>query len=94
MTNVRSHKGKAPQFGERAWVDPSAVVNKDYRLSIVQHADGRVLNGIVVSQDDARIELQTEKEKLTLLRDDIEQIKLTTLSAMPDSILNACEIRR
>ncbi|MCM0613927.1 gamma carbonic anhydrase family protein [Marinobacter sediminum] len=29
MTNVRSHKGKVPQFGERAWVDPSAVVIGD-----------------------------------------------------------------
>jgi len=29
MTNVRSHKGKAPQFGERSWIDPSAVVIGD-----------------------------------------------------------------
>ncbi|MEA1080166.1 gamma carbonic anhydrase family protein [Marinobacter qingdaonensis] len=29
MTNVRSHKGKAPQFGARSWVDPSAVVIGD-----------------------------------------------------------------
>jgi carbonic anhydrase/acetyltransferase-like protein (isoleucine patch superfamily) len=26
MANVRSHKGITPHFGERAWIDPSAVV--------------------------------------------------------------------
>jgi carbonic anhydrase/acetyltransferase-like protein (isoleucine patch superfamily) len=26
MPNVRSHKGSTPQFGERTWVDPSAIV--------------------------------------------------------------------
>ena len=29
MANVRSHKGSTPQFGERTWVDPSAVVIGD-----------------------------------------------------------------
>jgi putative heme-binding domain-containing protein len=68
-------------------VDPSAVVNKDYRMTVVHHADGRVLNGIIVSQDDARIVLQTADEKMTILRDDVDEIVPTTLSAMPDGIL-------
>ena len=68
-------------------VDPSAVVNKDFRMSVVRHADGRVLNGIVTSQDDERVVLQTPTEKLTILRTDIEQITLSTLSAMPEGIL-------
>ncbi|PXX92628.1 gamma carbonic anhydrase family protein [Marinobacter vulgaris] len=29
MSNVRTHKGNTPQFGERAWIDPSAVVIGD-----------------------------------------------------------------
>ncbi|WP_040886964.1 gamma carbonic anhydrase family protein [Marinobacter santoriniensis] len=29
MTNVRAHKGITPHFGERSWVDPSAVVIGD-----------------------------------------------------------------
>jgi len=29
MANVRTHKGYTPQFGERAWIDPSAVVIGD-----------------------------------------------------------------
>lgn len=68
-------------------LDPSAVVNKDYRMSIVRLADGRVHNGLIVSQDDRRVVLQTAKEKVTILREEIEQIAPTTLSPMPDGIL-------
>jgi putative membrane-bound dehydrogenase-like protein len=68
-------------------IDPSSVVNKDFRMSILRMADGRILNGLVTSQDNDRLVLQTAKEKLTLLKADIEDQKLTTLSPMPDSIL-------
>jgi len=68
-------------------VDPSAVVNKDYRMSVVRHADGRVLQGIIVSHDDARVVLQTDKQKLTVLRGDIDRIAPSSLSVMPDGIL-------
>jgi putative heme-binding domain-containing protein len=50
-------------------------------------ADGRILNGLVMSQDDERVVLQTAKEKLTLMRSEIDELKLTTLSPMPEGIL-------
>jgi putative heme-binding domain-containing protein len=68
-------------------VDPSSVVNKDFRMSVVRMNDGRVLNGLVMSQDAERVVLQTAKEQLTLMRGDIDAIKLTTLSPMPEGIL-------
>ncbi len=68
-------------------VDPSAIVNRDYRMSVVRHADGRVLSGIITSQDDARVVLQTAKDKLTVLREEIDQIAPSALSVMPDGIL-------
>jgi putative heme-binding domain-containing protein len=68
-------------------IDPSSVVNKDFRMSILRMADGRVFNGLVVSQDDDRLTLQTAKEKLTFMKSEIDDIKLTTLSPMPEGIL-------
>lgn len=68
-------------------VDPSAIVNKDFRMSVVRHADGRVLSGIITSQDDARVVLQSAKEQLTVLREGIDQISPSALSIMPDGIL-------
>jgi putative membrane-bound dehydrogenase-like protein len=68
-------------------VDPSAVVNKDFRMSVLRMADGRVLNGLIVSQDDSRVVVQTAKELFTLMRSEIDEIQLTTLSPMPEGML-------
>ena len=67
-------------------IDPSAVVGKDYRMSIVLLADGRVLNGLVVSQNEQILTLRTATEQLTLQKRDIEAIKQSTKSAMPDGL--------
>jgi putative membrane-bound dehydrogenase-like protein len=68
-------------------VDPSAVVNKDFRMSVLRMNDGRVLNGLVLSQDEERVVLQTAKDKLTLMRSEIDEVRLTTLSPMPEGML-------
>src|SRR5262249_50411092 len=68
-------------------VDPSAVVNKDFRMSVLRMSDGRVLNGLIMSQDQERVVLQTAKEQLALMRSEIDEIKLTTLSPMPEGML-------
>jgi len=69
-------------------LDPSAVVAKDFRMTVVRMTDGRVLNGLVVSQDDQTLTIQTPTDKLTLNLADIEEMKLTPLSPMPDGLLN------
>ena len=68
-------------------LDPSAVVGKDYRMTIVLMDDGRVLNGLVVSKNDKTMVIQTQSRKETLPMESIEQIKETTLSPMPDGLL-------
>ncbi len=68
-------------------VDPSAVVGKDYRMSIVSTVDGRVLNGLVVSRNAQTLVLRTATEQLTLNQADIEEVAQSTLSAMPDGLL-------
>ena len=68
-------------------VDPSAVVGKDYRLSILALVDGRVLNGLVVSKNDQTLVLQTATERVTLPVQDIVQMAVSSQSAMPDGLL-------
>lgn len=70
-------------------VDPSAVVDKDYRVSILQMADGRVLNGVIVSRSEQTLRLQTQNELLVVKQDDVEAIKLTGQSPMPEGQLDA-----
>ena len=69
-------------------VDPSAVVNKNYGMSIVQLTDGRVLNGLVVRNSPEILELQTQTELLTIPSEAIEAVETTSLSPMPDGLLD------
>jgi putative heme-binding domain-containing protein len=68
-------------------LNPSAVVGKDFRMSVVRTTDGRVLNGLVVSRDEQKLVLQTATELMTLAGDEIEEIRVTGKSAMPDGLL-------
>jgi putative heme-binding domain-containing protein len=68
-------------------LDPSAVVAADFRMSIVQLADGRVLNGIVRAQTPQSVTLQGAKERVTVDRADIETMAVAPLSLMPDGLL-------
>jgi putative membrane-bound dehydrogenase-like protein len=69
-------------------VDPSATVGADFRMSVLEMADGRVLNGLVRTRNDRTITLQTQTESLTLDRKDVEQIKQSPLSLMPEGLLD------
>jgi putative heme-binding domain-containing protein len=68
-------------------LDPSAVVAADFRMSIVQLSDGRVLNGIVRAQTPQSVTLQGAKERVTVDRADIETMAVAPLSLMPDGLL-------
>jgi putative heme-binding domain-containing protein len=68
-------------------VDPSAVVGKDYRMSILAMVDGRVLNGLVVSKSEQTLVLQTATQRLTLPLEDIDEIAQSSQSAMPEGLL-------
>lgn len=68
-------------------VDPSAVVAADFRMSVVVLKSGRVITGLVGSRLGKTLTVQTQNEKLTLQADDIEEIRPTTQSLMPEGLL-------
>lgn len=69
-------------------LDPSSVVPKQFTTSVILLDDGRVVNGVIVSQTDQSLTVQTEKELLTISRTDVESIKETGKSLMPDGLLD------
>jgi putative heme-binding domain-containing protein len=69
-------------------VDPSAQLADNYRMSIISMNDGRVIQGLVGAKRDKTIEVTTATEKLTLSNDDVESIKPTKLSLMPEGQLD------
>ena len=68
-------------------VDPSASVGKEFRASAIALTDGRILTGVVLQQSKQTLTIQTQQEKLTVNRDDVEQIKPQEVSLMPDGLL-------
>jgi putative membrane-bound dehydrogenase-like protein len=68
-------------------IDPSAVVARDYQVSVVVTKSGRVVNGIVKREDDRTLVLQTPNDVVTVPKTEIEERKVSPLSLMPEGIL-------
>ena len=72
--------------------EPSKVVSDQYKASIVQTADGRVLTGRIVSESPASVTIVTDPEDATkfvdLKRADIEEILPAPESLMPKGLLD------
>jgi putative heme-binding domain-containing protein len=75
-----------------AIVEPSKAISDQYKASIVQTADGKVVTGRIVSEDEKRIVIVTDPEDATkfveLRRGDIDEIFPATESLMPKGLLD------
>lgn len=69
-------------------VDPSAEVGRDFRMSVVRTTDSRVVTGIVVERTAARVVVQTATDKQIVAAEDVESVKESPLSIMPEGQLD------
>jgi putative heme-binding domain-containing protein len=69
-------------------IDPSAIVGKDYRATIVETKDGRVVSGLLQKETDSAITLRTINDTVVIAKSDIEERKLSELSIMPERQLD------
>jgi putative heme-binding domain-containing protein len=69
-------------------VDPSAVVGKDYQMTTIVTAQGRVINGLLKDENSDAVSLQTVDEVVVVPAGDIDERKLSPLSLMPDGQLD------
>jgi putative heme-binding domain-containing protein len=67
-------------------LDPSAIVPKEYQVTVVVTTAGRTLSGIVKKESDAAITLQLQNEVVVLPKAEIDTRTPTKLSMMPDGI--------
>jgi putative membrane-bound dehydrogenase-like protein len=68
-------------------LDPSAAVSRDYALTNVATTDGRIISGIIREQTGSSLVIQTANERIVLSREDVEAIKPSTSSMMPEGQL-------
>jgi putative membrane-bound dehydrogenase-like protein len=67
-------------------LDPSAIVPREYQITVVTTTTGRVLSGIIKKESDAAITVQLQNEVVTLPKNEIESRTVTKQSMMPDGI--------
>jgi len=70
-------------------VDPSAAVSADFRMTVLNLKDGRVLNGFITARTDRTLTLRTMTEQLTLERSEISGQQELPQSLMPEGLLGA-----
>ena len=68
-------------------VDPSAIMVADFRAQVVELKDGRIINAIIASQTERVLTLKTATEALTVAREQIESIRESPQSLMPEGLL-------
>jgi putative heme-binding domain-containing protein len=69
-------------------VAPSATVSADFRLQTITLKDGRVLSGVVASENDSARTIRLLNEEVTVPRDEIISQKLEAVSIMPAGLLS------
>jgi putative heme-binding domain-containing protein len=67
-------------------LDPSAVIGRDFQLNTLVTVDGRVLSGIIRERNEKTLVIQTANEKVVVSNEDIEELKPSTASMMPEGV--------
>ncbi len=70
-------------------IDPSAVVDKDFRMTSLLLTDGRLITGLVTGETDRTISIRTLTEPLVLDKASVETRKVTEKSPMPDGLIDS-----
>jgi putative membrane-bound dehydrogenase-like protein len=76
-----------PEYVLSKVLDPSAVVSKDYQVTIFRLADGRTVSGIIKEETDKTVTVQTQNDVLRLTKTDIEEREKSSQSMMPEGLL-------
>jgi putative heme-binding domain-containing protein len=67
-------------------LDPSAVVAKDYQMTVIETRDGRIITGIIKAENDKSLTVQTQNEKIIVPKNEIESRARSPLSMMPEGL--------
>ena len=69
-------------------LDPSATVATDYKLTTIATADGRLVSGMIRNQNEDVIVVQTANDQVVIPRSEIEEIRPSQSSMMPEGLLD------
>ncbi|MCS7168145.1 MAG: c-type cytochrome [Gemmatales bacterium] len=67
---------------------PSKVISDQYRGSVILTTSGQTFTGLAAVQGDTITVLQQDGTRITLRKDEVEQMVASTISPMPDKLLD------
>jgi putative heme-binding domain-containing protein len=67
-------------------LDPSFEIQPNYTNYLVVAKDGRVFDGLLIGETANTVTLRGEYEDITILREDIERIRASEVSLMPEGL--------
>jgi putative heme-binding domain-containing protein len=70
-------------------LDPSAVVGRDYQVTVLALTDGRVVQGMLKKETDSALTLQTLNDVVVVPKAEIEERSLSSTSMMPERQLDS-----
>ena len=76
-----------PEYLLTKLIDPSAVVARDYQMTVITTKSGRTISGLVKDESNKTLALQTQNEVVRLEKADIEERNRSERSMMPDGLL-------
>jgi putative membrane-bound dehydrogenase-like protein len=85
--DVSDTRTKTPEMLLTDILNPNAAVDANYMAYTVRTTDGKVLTGVIASESAAGITLKRENNQTeAVLRADIEEVRSSGLSLMPDGL--------
>ncbi|WP_437222783.1 PVC-type heme-binding CxxCH protein [Planctomicrobium sp. SH661] len=73
-------------------IDPSGTITAGYGTYTVVSTDGRIISGLLAAESASSITLkQPEGKSQTILRKDVEEIKASNVSLMPENLVEALQ---
>lgn len=70
-------------------LEPSKIVQEEYRSHLVTLVDGEVITGLLLEENADEVTYAAEGDPIEILKADIEQVMVTESSPMPEGLLNA-----
>ena len=68
-------------------IDPSAIIAREFQVTLVRTKDGRVISGVAQETDHA-VKIVSETGTVVVPRDEIDKLKRSDLSMMPDGLIH------
>jgi putative heme-binding domain-containing protein len=69
-------------------LDPSAIVPREYQVTVLELQSGRVVQGIVVDETNFGLTVQTANERVAIPKDQVEARSASNLSMMPEGLFD------